>query len=157
MYTFSFSFVNFDFFFHFIVKMNNRDFATVFVRAMIKGGHMSGWFGDKSESFVQEEVNAWTEIFDGRRPVDITQVTSNAANLHHYDGWSWSQAEEYIKRSGYSLFQFRSHSGPAWALAKEKPSPQVLDQVQELLQHPNWRGIWKKAIQRGKDRALSNP
>lgn len=126
------------------MTMNHREFATMFVQAMIKGGHMSGWFGDRSESFAQGEVDTWTEIFEGKQPIQITHVTGNAANLYHYNGWSWSQIEDYITRCGYTLFSFRSSSGPAWAVAKEVPSPQILSQVQDLGQHADWRGFWKK-------------
>jgi hypothetical protein len=124
--------------------MDNRQFARFFVETMVNKRFMAGWFGDSSEVFIQEQTDVWSSIFDGTLQAHINTVSGAASNLHLYCGWSWKQIEEFIQRSGFVLFQYKSASGDAYAMAKEEPSSQILEQTQDWSRQPNWRPVWKK-------------
>lgn len=64
--------------------MEPSEVARRIVKALIDGGFIHGWFGDKSEEFVQQQVDYFTNVFTGKRRIHINYVSSYAGNLSLY-------------------------------------------------------------------------
>lgn len=72
------------------------------VRALVDGRFCHGWFGDKSETFIEAEVQHLLSIFSGKSSIHINRVRSNAGNLALYTNLSKEDIEQYVTLCKFS-------------------------------------------------------
>jgi hypothetical protein len=85
--------------------MTNLELATKWVSSLIDKGFKSGWFGDKSELFRQQEIGIHTAVLEGTyhiHPVHLVSgLVSDIINLRHYCGWTDEEVNELLGRFGF--------------------------------------------------------
>lgn len=76
------------------------ELAQRIVKALIAGGFMNGWFGDRSEEFVEEEAKYLTDVFAGKCRMHINHVRSDAGNLALYTNTPKEDIDRYWRIQG---------------------------------------------------------